>query len=65
MRYYIDLETQRLIDKEGELSDIHFDDSIDFHELCSHLNAKETEKIEYKRKYNNLKFRVKKLTESI
>lgn len=65
MRYYIDLKTNRLIDGEGELSDIHLDDAVDFNELCNHLNAKEIEKLEYKRKYNNLRFKVRKLSESI
>ena len=45
MRYYIDLKTNRLIDREGELSGIHLDDAVDFNELCNHLNAKEIEKL--------------------
>lgn len=65
MRYYIDLSSNRLIDSEGELSDIHLDDTVDFDELCNHLNAKEIEKLEYKKKYNNLRFKVRKLSESI
>lgn len=65
MRYYIDLSSSRLIDSEGELSDIHLDDAVDFDELCNHLNAKEIEKLEYKKKYNNLRFKVRKLSESI
>ena len=36
MRYHIDLKTNRLIDREGELSDIHLDDKVDFYELCKH-----------------------------
>ena len=61
MRYYIDLKTNRLIDREGELSDIHLDDAVDFNKLCNHLNAKEIEKLEY----NNLRFKVRKLSENI
>ena len=30
MRYYIDLKTKRLIDREGELSDIHLDGKVNF-----------------------------------
>lgn len=65
MRYYIDLKTNILIDREGELSDIHLDDKVDFYELCNHLNTKEIEKLEYKKKYNNLRFKVRKLSENI
>lgn len=65
MRYYIDLPRKKLVDSEGELSSIHLDDAVDFHELCNHLNAKEIEKLEYKKKYNNLRFKVRKLSESI
>ena len=64
-RYYIDFEKNKLIDREKELSSISLDDKVDFHELCKYLNAKEMEKLQYKKQYNNLRFKIKKLSESI
>ena len=65
MRYYIDLEQMILIDNEGELADINLDDKVDFYQLCEYLNAKELETLQYKKKYNNLKFKIKKIAETI
>ena len=61
MRYYIDLSSNRLIDFEGELSDIHLDDKVDFDELCEHLNKQEIDKLKYKMDLKNLKHQIKKL----
>ena len=63
MRYYIDLKTNRLIDRKGELSDIHLDDKVDFYELCEHLNQQEVDKLKYKMQLKNFKYQVKKLIE--
>ena len=63
MRYYIDLKTKRLIDREGELSDIHLDGKVDFYELCEHLNRQETDKLKYKMQLKNFKYQIKKLIE--
>lgn len=63
MRYYIDLKTNRLIDREGELSDIHLDDKVDFYELCKHLNRQEVDKLKYKMQLKNFKYQIKKLIE--
>ena len=63
MRYYIDLPTNRLIDSEGELSDIHLDGKVDFSELCEHLNRQEIDKLKYKMQLKNFKYQIKKLIE--
>ena len=63
MRYYIDLPSNRLIDSEGELSDIHLDDKVDFYELGEHLNRQEVDKLKYKMQLKNFKYQIKKLIE--
>lgn len=63
MRYYIDLKTNRLIDREDELSDIHLDGKVVFYELCEHLNQQEMDKLKYKMQLKNLKYQIKKLIE--
>ena len=68
MRYYIDRDGAfpTLIDREGELEEIVFNEQwMDFYALCDYLNAQEMEKLKYKKKYNNLKFRIKKIAETI
>lgn len=65
MRYYLDMDGEQLVDSKGELSSIDFRDKVDFYELCEHLNQKEIETLEYKKELNNLKHKIKKLSESI
>ena len=69
MRYYItknEYNNPILIDKEGELEDIELNYKwFDCDKLCDHLNKQEQEKLEQRRKYNNLKFKIKKIAETI
>ena len=48
-RFYISNEYDKIVDSDGELASIHFQDKVDFDELCIFLNKQEMEKLEYKR----------------
>lgn len=61
MRYYLDMDREKLVDSEGELSSIDFCDKVDFCELCEHLNKQEIDKLKYKMDLKNLKHQIKKL----
>ena len=63
-RFYINNKYDKLIDSDGVLSPIHFQDKVDFDELCIFLNKQEMEKLEYKRRLNTLKHQMKKVLEN-
>ena len=51
-----------IVDDAGSLIDMETGNSYDyFEEVVELMNQQETEKIEYKRQYNNLKHTLKKL----
>ena len=64
-RFYISNEYDKIVDSDGELASIHFQDKVDFDELCIFLNKQEMEKLEYKRRLNSLKHQIKKVLENV
>ena len=64
-RFYISNEYDKIVDSDGELASIHFQDKVDFDELCIFLNKQEMEKLEYKRRLNSLKHQIKRVLENV
>ena len=64
-RFYISNEYDKIVDSDGELASIHFQDKVDFDELCVFLNKQEMEKLEYKRRLNSLKHQIKRVLENV
>lgn len=64
-RFYISNEYDKIVDSDGELASIHFQDKVDFDELCIFLNKQEMEKLEYKRRLNTLKHQIKGVLENV
>ena len=63
MRFINDIEKEKLVDIEGELSTIDYNDKVDFYELWEFLNKQEKEKLQYKMELMNLKHKIRKLIE--
>lgn len=64
-RFYISNKYDKIVDSDGELASIHFQDKVDFDELCVFLNKQEMEKLEYKRRLNSLKHQIKRVLENV
>ena len=64
-RFYISNEYDKIVDSDGELASIHFQDKVDFDELCIFSNKQEMEKLEYKRRLNTLKHQIKGVLENV
>lgn len=67
MRYYVQdfgPTTKIVKDHKGELPEQEFDNTEDANALCDFLNTQHIEKLNANKKYNNLKYRIKKVMEA-